>query len=397
VSDRSQARRHCLRVAIASHDSSLHGGAERSLFSVAVALKATGAVDPLVTVPSNGALSAALRAWSIRTFVLPTPLWAPLRPEAFRSPVPLGGLARRSRRALAIARLTGPWVRWLRNARPDVVVTNTAVIPTPALASAVVGIPHVWWLKEFVTKDHGLSYTLGEPASQRVIGWLSKFVVANSNAVLEHFSPPIPRDKMRMIHSGVTCLDVSPNQVDIPTLRVLLLGRQTPAKGGKVALEAASLLESEPIRVELRLVGSITPTFRDELDALARRRGLAGSVQILDHTSTPESQISWANVVLMCSDAEAFGRVTLEALKSGRPVIGTRSGGTPELICDGVNGFLFEPRNAQQLAVAMRRLASEPGLLARMSENAMVGTRDRFTLDGYIEAFVEVLGAAASR
>ena len=99
----------------------------------------------------------------------------------------------------------------------------------------------------------------------------------------------------------------------------------------------------------------------------------------------------------MCSDAEAFGRVTVEALKSGRPVIGTRSGGTPELIADGENGFLFEPGKAQELASAMRRLAIEPGLLAQMSENARTGTRDRFTLEGYAEAFVAVLNAAASR
>jgi glycosyltransferase involved in cell wall biosynthesis len=345
----------------------LTGGAERSLFMVAVALKATGAVEPLVTVPWDGALSDALRAESIGTFVLPTPQWAPLHPDVLQSSVPLGGLARRSRRALTIARLTGPWVRWLRTTRPDVMVTNTAVIPT-----------------------------LGERVSQRMIGWLSTFVVANSNAVLEHFSPPIPRHKMRMIHSGVPRLDVSRNRVDTPTLRVLLLGRQTPTKGGTVALEAASLLEPEPIHVELRLVGAITPTYRDELDAHARRLGIVTSVQILDHTSAPEREISWANVVLMCSDAEAFGRVTVEALKSGRPVIGTRSGATPELIGDGVNGFLFEPGNAQQLAAALRRLASEPGLLARMSENAMAGTRDRFTLEGYVEAFLDVLRAAAS-
>jgi glycosyltransferase involved in cell wall biosynthesis len=397
VSAGSTTPRRCLDVVIASHDSSIDGGAERSLYVVAVALNETGRVNPLVTVPREGSLATALRARSIRTFVLPTPLWTPFNPDVLRSSLPLGGLARRGRRALAIARLTHPWVQWLRTAHPDVVVTNTATIPTPALASAALGVPHVWWLKEFVTKDHGLSYVLGEPLSQRVIGWLSKFVVANSRAVQEHFSPPIPRDKMRMIHSGFPAFDPSPNRIDLPILRVLLLGRQTPAKGGKLALEAVSILEPEPTRVELRLVGAIRPTYRNELIALARELGIVDRVEILDHTTTPENQISWANVVLMCSDAEAFGRVTVEALKSGRPVIGTRSGGTPELIADGENGFLFEPGNAQELASAVRRIASEPGLLARMSENARTGTRDRFTLEGYVEEFVAILSAAASR
>ena len=103
----------------------------------------------------------------------------------------------------SIARSAVPWFRWLRAERPDVVVTNTAVIPTPALASAMAGVPHVWWLHEFVTKDHGLRYTLGEPASQRAIGWLSKLVVTNSRAVQDHFSPPIPREKMRVVHQGI--------------------------------------------------------------------------------------------------------------------------------------------------------------------------------------------------
>jgi glycosyltransferase involved in cell wall biosynthesis len=389
--------RRPLRVVIANPTAEFVGGGDQGLYLVASALTETERVDPLVTLPRDGALAVALRERSVPTVVLPTPLWTPSDPGVLRSPTALGRLARRSRRVVAIARRAGPWVQWLRTTRPDVVVTNTALIPTPALASAVVGIPHVWWLKEFVTKDHGLTYVLGEPFSQRLVGWLSTIVVANSSAVEEHFSPPIPRSKMRMIHSGVPCLDVGTNRIDLPTLRVLLLGRQTPTKGGKVALRAASILGPEPIDVELRLVGSIHPTYRAELTALARELGVTKHVEILDHTTTPEQQLSWANVVLMCSDNEAFGRVTVEALKSGRPVIGTRSGGTPEIIADGVNGLLIEPGNARQLAAALRRLATEPGLLARMSEHARTSTRDRFTLDGYVQAFVDVLDAAARR
>ena len=102
VSDGSTTRRRCLDVVIASHDSSIDGGGERSLYLVAVALKETGRVNPLVTVPRDGALAAALRGVSIPTFVLPTPLWTPFDPDVFRSSFPLGGLARRARRALAI-------------------------------------------------------------------------------------------------------------------------------------------------------------------------------------------------------------------------------------------------------------------------------------------------------
>jgi glycosyltransferase involved in cell wall biosynthesis len=376
---------------LATPASEFVGGAEHSLYLLTLALKDTGRIDPIVTVPSDGALATALTKRGIRTFVLPTPTWTPFNPRVFES------VLRRSRRTLAVARRVVPWVRWLRATRPDVVVTTTGLIPTPALASAVVGIPHVWALHQFVTTDQGLRYLLSEPLSQRVIGWLSEIVVANSRAVEEHFSPPIPRRKMRMLYPGVPGFEARPNRIDLPRLRVLLLGRQTPSKGGTLALEAAGILRHEPIELEWRLVGPSDPGYRDQLAALARELDITERVQILDHTDTPGHEISWANVVLMCSDAEAFGLVTVEALKSGRPVIGTRSGGTPEIVSDGVNGLLYEPGNAEQLAAALRRLATEPGLLARMSDNAQASTRDRFTPEDYVEAFVDVLAAAARR
>src|SRR3990172_4393369 len=138
-----------LRVAFASHEASLIGGAERSLLEIVLALKRDGRVDPIVTVPEDGSLAAALRAESIPSFVLPTPWWSWTSANAdSRGSLasPAHGLARRGRAGLAVARSAAPWSAWLRAERPDIVVTNTAVIPTPALASAAAGIPHVWWV-----------------------------------------------------------------------------------------------------------------------------------------------------------------------------------------------------------------------------------------------------------
>jgi glycosyltransferase involved in cell wall biosynthesis len=250
---------------------------------------------------------------------------------------------------------------------------------------------------EFVTRDHGLCYLLGEPFSQRSIGWLSTRVVVSSRSVEEHFSPPIRREKMCLVYYGIAGFDASPNRADLPALRVLLLGRQTPTKGQKLALEAAGILGPGPARIDLRLVGSITPAYREELQRIASALGISDRVEIVDASSTPENELAWANVVLMCSDHEASGRVTVEALKSGRPVVGTRTGGTPELISDGVNGFLFAPGSAQELAAALRRVASEPGLLERLSEGARASVEDRFTIEAEVDDFVDVLEAAVAR
>jgi glycosyltransferase involved in cell wall biosynthesis len=150
------------------------------------------------------------------------------------------------------------------------------------------------------------------------------------------------------------------------------------------------------MRIELRLVGPIDAEYRAELKRLASALGIAARVHIVGPTPTTHDQLAWANVVLMCSENEGFGRVTAEALKSGRPVIGARSGATTELISDGVNGLLVAPRSADELAGALRRIATEPGLIAQMSENARTGARDRFTVESELESFLEVLTAAAT-
>src|SRR5262249_17425331 len=144
---------------------------------------------------------------------------------------------------------------WLRDHRPDAVITSTATIPVPALASRVLGIPHVWWVHEFVTLDHGLSFLLGEPVSQRLMGWLSRLVVVNSAAVGEHYCPPIPRSKTRVVHYGIPSIAAAPRAGDDTPIRVLLLGRQTPSKGQSTAIKAAALLQAQGIGVQFRLVG----------------------------------------------------------------------------------------------------------------------------------------------
>ncbi len=262
-----------------------------------------------------------------------------------------------------VAASVRPWRNWLRDQRPDMVVTNTAVIPTPAIACGLVGIPHVWWLREFVTKDHGLRYALGENFSQRWIGRRSRLVVANSQAVQSHYSPPIDARKMRLVYPGIAGIEATPNAVDPQGLRALMLGHVAASKGVGLAVQAAGMLKAEGVPLRLRLVGSIDSSYRAELDRLVARLGLAGTVETPGPTAVPRTELAWANVVLMCSDNEAFGRVTAEALKAGRPVVGTRSGGTPELISHGVNGLLFSPGSVEELAAALRLLAGDPDLL----------------------------------
>jgi glycosyltransferase involved in cell wall biosynthesis len=383
-----------MRAIFASHQSGMTGGAEQSFFDLVTALHHDGRVRVIAATPREGALADSLRAEGVPVHCLPTPLWAPFGLQSFRSRLPFHGLERRARRVLGMARWTPAWVQLFRNVAADVVVTSTATPVLPAIAAALTRIPHVWWIQEFVTRDHGLKYVFGERASQRMIAVLSTEVVVNSCALAHHFSPPVDQRRMHVVRSAIEPSAITPNAIVPGEVRLLLLGRLVPSKGTELAIRALKYLREEPFAVTLRVVGRGGDQYLEHLRSVARNMGVYDMVEFAEFTTQPEQEIERANMLLMCSDDEAFGRVTAEALVNGRPVIGTRSGGTVELVADGFDGLLFAPGDSRALANAIRTLGSDTDLLAAMSRNAIERNRRRFSTEEELKGFINVLVAA---
>ena len=89
----------------------------------------------------------------------------------------------------------------------------------------------------------------------------------------------------------------------------------------------------------------------------------------------------------MCSKNEAMGRVTVEALFNGCPVIGYDGGGTPEIIKDGINGFLF--KTPEQCAWAMQQVLN-PEISSRIIENGFDAVRQYFTEESYRDKLLSI-------
>jgi glycosyltransferase involved in cell wall biosynthesis len=80
---------------------------------------------------------------------------------------------------------------------------------------------------------------------------------------------------------------------------------------------------------------------------------------------------------------EPFGRVIIEAMSVGRPVIATRAGGVPEFVHDDVDGVLVSPGDAGELAAVIERLLRDPDLRARLAAGASAAVRN-FSLDHHV-------------
>jgi glycosyltransferase involved in cell wall biosynthesis len=383
-----------MRVLIASHSGGLRGGAERCVLELACALQVDGRVQPIVTAPTRGELTDGLQAAGVEYAFATAPPWLvdqspPWPADPFRG-------ARRVKRVFSAARASSPWLARLRELAPDVVVSSTTTSPAPALASRRAGIPHVWWVHEFTTRGLSRRYALGEALSQRAIGWLSERVVVHAPAVAEHYAPPIERSKISVVELGIEPGCVERNDVVPGRVRLLLLGRKSPAKGCELAIHAIAALRQADVDVLLRMVGPSVPGYAMQLWDLASSLGVTDNVRFVEYEPNPERHLTWCNAMLMCAEGEAFGRVTVEALKSGRPVIGVRDGSTGDLLVPERNGLLFDPGDVDGLATAIRRCADDPALVRLMSKNAVASMEGRFTMAGEVDAFVAAFRAAAA-
>jgi glycosyltransferase involved in cell wall biosynthesis len=104
-----------------------------------------------------------------------------------------------------------------------------------------------------------------------------------------------------------------------------------------------------------------------------------------------------ADITLVCSTCEAFGRVAVESMSVGTPVVGSNSGGLPEIIEDEVNGLLYKPGNPQMLANQVTRLVNDPELYELISQNCISSVYKRFTTDRYVADIESIIREVVSQ
>ncbi len=376
-----------MRIAWVSH-SAAAGGAELALVEGVRALVDRGQeVD--VAVPRAGPLVVLLRDAGAQVLVARYPLW--VSSGRWRTP------AHRARRVAGTVAGARALSRLLARRRPDAIVTNTLAVASPALTARWLGVPHVWYVHEFGREDHGLRFDLPRGAAQRLMRHLSAEVIVDSQAVgrvVRDWADPA------RVHVVYYAVDVPSRPCRRPgdgvTLRLALVGRRAPGKRQEDAIRAVSMLAERGVDVSLELVGGADAAYERHLRALADLGGAVGRVRFTPFTPDRLERLGDADVALMCSSSEAFGRTTVEAMKLGRPVIGADAGGTAELVRDGWNGLLYPPGDPRALALRIERLHRDRPFLRDLGAHAQEWSRATFTSERYGDGLLRTLTRATA-
>lgn len=378
-----------LSVCFFSH-SSLLAGAERCLLQLTAGLIRDYGVACSVILPSVGLLKGNLEKAGVSTQFVGYSWWCDMNlpPDEQIS----------AQFSDSFKYLLGHIERKLSKINPDIVCTNTMVIPWGAIAASLLGKPHVWFVHEFgMLGSHGLNFFLEFQRILEIIRDSSNLIITNSNTVRETLFGSISKENVLTIYPPISIDSSALGQDHVPyfgipdSTKLVITGLISESKGQNDAILAVRELIRRKKNVELIVMGYSDSRYLEELKVIVEVEALGRYVKFLGFRENPYPIVAQADIVIVCSRHDAFGLVTLEAMFLKKPVVGADAGGTPELIKEGFNGLLYEPGNHGQLADKIEYLIEHRDKMSEFGENGYRFATESFTREEYVSKVYELL------
>ncbi len=170
-------------------------------------------------------------------------------------------------------------------------------------------------------------------------------------------------------------------------LRIGMLGRLSSEKNHDLFLRAARKLIDRGTEAEFRIAG--TGPERAAIQKRIDQWGLNGYVNLSGYVDSSDFMRD-IDVLVLCSRMENLPYVILEAMRASRPVVATRVGGIPDLVEDGITGYLVAPYHADQLADRIEKISNDPDLAYGMGLAGRKKLECEFSRERAIKAHIEL-------
>jgi glycosyltransferase involved in cell wall biosynthesis len=376
-----------------SHSAQLYG-AEQSLLQLLKGLD-RDRFSPVVALPQEGPLKQYIADLSIPVEIVPSiRAWLTRRAGIMRLLHHIGLVPFLAWSVWTLAKL-------IRRYHIELVHTNSLVIIDGALAARLLGIPHIWHAREMLVRNSPFNFLLGPRAALSLISRLSDRIIATTNVVRRCFDQKTDTSKIVVVYNAV---DLS--AFDIPQtgnavrrafhipMESLLVGEVAslfPIKGYEDLVAAAAQIRQAIPQAMFIAVGDMPKArYERKIRDLIDSYDLQKSFILAGFQSDIASIFSALDLVVLPSRYETFGRVLVEAMALGKPVIGTNVGGIPEIIEDGVTGLLVPPQSPDKLAEAIITILQNPSLARQIGEAGRQRVRERFSVEQHVARIQEI-------
>jgi len=279
--------------------------------------------------------------------------------------------------------------------RIDLIHTNNSATPVGALAAKLTNRPHLWHIREPLGDGNQFPLAIGDNAAALLFRNLSVMIICNSHYTASFFKThAIPT---KIIQNGLILDDYEGCDKRGAELRMSLSLPGTKPVVGMVGslgsdwkehdlfLDAMALVMAEIPTCRFVVFGSETDLqkkdYTRKLALQAQQLKLEGNLSWVGPIKDVPAMMASLDILVHPTSKEGSGRVVMEAMAAGKPVVGVRSGGVQELIRDGKTGYLTPPRDAKRLSECVLKLIGDGNLLKNMGNCSREIAQAQFSHD----------------
>ena len=281
----------------------------------------------------------------------------------------------------AIKNMSNIWkvYQLIKKVKPDIVHTAAAEANFHGIIAAKLA-----GVKTIIGEEIGIPNH--SPIAQKVFRCLYRLadqVIGVSQSVKNHLvtTREIPESKGKVIYNPVSIPTPFPKK-DSPNFEIVYVGRLEIVKNVETLIKAFA--HSNNANAHLTIVGDGRE--RQHLEALTSKLQMDSKITFTGFTSEPSKYLSNADLFVLPSYSEGFGIAAAEAMFLKIPVLCSRVGGIPEFVEDGENGWLFDPKNTEELTAKLNQIITiEAESLKMMGTKGYDKVINEFTVEKYIE------------
>ncbi len=296
------------------------------------------------------------------------------------------------------------WSNLLQRIQPEIIHANGFELSRSFAPSAyLANIPFITHVR-FPVEPSGIRWVLKRLPKPEVF-------IFNSHAMKDKLWNTIhgqaPASRAYTVHNAVDLSSFKPSpRPAAPPYKIGIVANFAEFKRHEDFLYMAQYMLRYRLDLQFQIVGDDTEgkNRRNDLVQLAEQLGIRDRVQFFGHRSDIPEVMQALHVLVVPSKFEPFGRVVIEAMACGRPVVGSNEGGIPEIIQHGETGYLVEAGHPNKLADATLGIIADKALWLRMSSNGVERALDKFSLSAHVasilkiyEELIEVYLAKSSR
>jgi glycosyltransferase involved in cell wall biosynthesis len=374
------------KICFLSHTSELNG-AELNLLQVLEKIDRQK-FDPSLIVPREGLLSEEANKLGIETGVVPAKWWLTEKENMWKQTL-VWIWNKRAAHTLA---------RWIKQKQVDLLFSNSSALSSGALAAKKTRKPHVWYIHEILGgKSPQLIYIHGQRALSQKIVRLSCRVLVNSMATGAFFED---KTNVRLVYNGIQFQDFDRYEtrelgrqwgLSDEDIVFGMVGKICEAKGQREVIEALGKIGND-FPLKLLIAGEVkSRTYFSELLRICEASDIRGRVIFTGYRRDVYRILRLIDCLIVASRAESFGRTIIEAMSVKTPVIAVKSGGIPEVIIHGTNGFLLNSRKPESIKEGMVSFLENRDVHKRAAEEGYRTARERFLLTDQVKKIERIL------